>query len=62
MGEDHDPFMALVGGILCLVALAAYCAYQVQLTHMIWIVTILEKQRTNCNEHICSKLEQHGVS
>lgn len=29
MGEDHDPFMAMVGGVLCLLALAAYCAYQV---------------------------------
>ena len=29
MGKDHDPFMALVGGLLCLGALAAYCAYQV---------------------------------
>jgi len=29
MGEDHDPFMAMVGGILCIVALGGYCAYQV---------------------------------
>lgn len=29
MGEPHDPFMAMVGGILCLVALGLYCAYQV---------------------------------
>ncbi|EKX52502.1 hypothetical protein GUITHDRAFT_159252 [Guillardia theta CCMP2712] len=29
MGEAHDPSAAGLGGILCIVALAAYCAFQV---------------------------------
>jgi hypothetical protein len=29
LGRAHDPFAALVGGILCSIGLGCYCAYQV---------------------------------